>query len=81
MPPVEFGPDPIGTVAVEHKASGAYIGRFLAKDEQPIPPETRHAVHHCDGSERRHAHRRGRTPVPRHTTRPRHKPPTQPTLI
>ena len=83
MPPVDYGPDPIGTIAVKHTAAGAYVGRYLAKNEQPIPPETRHALHHCEGSERRHTHRRG-TSANRPTTssRPRHTPlPTQPTLI
>jgi hypothetical protein len=82
LPPVEYGPDPIGTVAVTHKMSGAYTGRFLAKDEQPVPPETRHAVHHCEGMERQHRHRRGKSANQRPTaSRSRRTPaPVQPTL-
>lgn len=71
LPAVEYGEDPLGTVAVQHTATGAWIGRFLAKDEQPIVPEKRHAVHHCDGLERRRQRRRGRG---------RHHPATRPKL-
>lgn len=82
MPPVDYGPDPIGTVAIHHKASGAYTGRWLAKDEQPGPHETRHAVHHCEGSERRRTHRRGRSANQRpEGGRKRRTQAIQPTLI
>lgn len=76
LPAVEYGDNPQGTVAIAHLPS-AWIGRFLAKDEQPIVPEKRHAVHHCEGLERRHQHRRGRTLT---RARPRRKPQSQPAL-
>lgn len=61
LPPVDYQPDPIGTVAVQHAATGAWLGRFLAKDEDPVIPEKRYALHWCEHSERRRQRRRGRT--------------------
>lgn len=52
MPPVNYGEDPIGTVAVHHKETGEYTGRFLAALEVPDAPEKRHALHWCGGLER-----------------------------
>jgi hypothetical protein len=55
-PPLNAMPDPLGTVAAQHLVSGAWRGRFLARDEQPIVPEHRYSVHECDGT--RHAAQR-----------------------
>jgi hypothetical protein len=81
LPPVEYGEDPLGTVAVRHEATGEWRGRFLAKDEQIDPPDTRHALHHCKGSEHRRQRARwtsgqyGHNAAKRRRTRP-----AQPTL-
>lgn len=77
MPPVNYGEDPIGTVAVQHTNTGAWVGRWLAKDQHPNVPEKRHALHWCDGLERQRRRRRGKTltrsggrPPRRRTTQP-----------
>jgi hypothetical protein len=50
IPPLNALPDPLGTVAAQHLASGAWSGRFLAKDEEPVVPEKRYSVHECEGT-------------------------------
>ena len=77
LPPVNYTPDPAGTMAARHDVTGTWTGRFLAKDEQPIIPEKRYALHWCEHMERRRQHRRGRTLTP---ARPRRKPCPQPAL-
>ena len=52
LPPVNYGPDPQGTVAVQHTVAGGWLGRFLASLEYPNAPEKRHALHWCAGMER-----------------------------
>ena len=47
LPAVNFGPDPAGTMAIQHTATGTWLGRFLARDEQPIIPEKRFGLHKC----------------------------------
>jgi hypothetical protein len=83
FPPLNGFEDPLGTVAAQHLASGAWQARFLAKGEEPVVPERRYSVHECEGS--RHAaqrdqvkaaqtalakakrNQRGRRPVPQVT--------------
>jgi hypothetical protein len=48
IPALNAVPDPLGTVAAQHLASGAWQGRFLAKDEEPVVPERRYSVHKCE---------------------------------
>ncbi len=63
LPPVNFGPDPLGTIAAHQDAvTLEWVGRFLAAGEQPSPPDKRYAVHHCEGRERRRQHH-GRRPL------------------
>lgn len=57
FPPLNAFEDPLGTVAAQHLASGAWQGRFLAKGEEPVVPEKRYSVHDCEGT--RHAAQRG----------------------
>lgn len=45
LPPLNYFPDPAGTVAVSFANPRA--ARFLAKDEEPGPLEHRHSVHEC----------------------------------
>ena len=46
LPPVNWGPDPAGTVAVQHTATGAWLGRILGQgDTPPIFPEKRFRWH------------------------------------
>jgi hypothetical protein len=56
FPPLNAFEDPLGTVAAQHLASGAWLARFLAKDEEPVVPEKRYSLHECEGS--RHAAQR-----------------------
>lgn len=65
VPPLGYTPDPAGTVAAEHKATGAWRARFLAKGEEPVFPEKRYAVHECERT--RHRARRQRRGEARHT--------------
>jgi hypothetical protein len=53
LPALDAFPDPLGTVAARREASGAWIGHFLAKGEEPDASlaEHRYAVHHCTGSD------------------------------
>lgn len=51
LPPLNALPDPLGTVAAQHLASGGWVARFLARDEEPVVPEKRYSVHTCTGSE------------------------------
>jgi hypothetical protein len=50
-PPLNYWPDPYGTVAARHLATGGWATRRLQQQEQPIPPEKRYSVHHCEGSD------------------------------
>jgi hypothetical protein len=52
VPPLNWGTDPAGSVAAQRTASGAWIARFLAKNEQPIVPEKRYTVHDCPATQR-----------------------------
>jgi hypothetical protein len=52
VPALNYGPDPAGTVAAEHKASGAWRARFLGRGEDPVLPEKRYSVHECDTTRR-----------------------------
>jgi hypothetical protein len=62
LPAVEYGEDPLGTVAVTHEITGEWRGRFIARGDPLSPAEALHAVHHCEGMERqRRSH--GRTAV------------------
>ena len=58
LPPLNALPDPLGTVAARKAVSGAYVARFLARDEEPDASLTEHrySVHACDGT--RHAAQR-----------------------
>jgi hypothetical protein len=56
LPALNALPDPLGTVAAQHLASGAWSARFLGQFEEPIVPEKRYSVHECEGS--RHAAQR-----------------------
>ncbi|MCW2898843.1 MAG: hypothetical protein JWO67_1108 [Streptosporangiaceae bacterium] len=49
-PPLDYYPDPYGTVAARHLATGAWTARRLQQQEQPVPPEKRYAVHQCDST-------------------------------
>jgi mono/diheme cytochrome c family protein len=49
-PALNYWPDPYGTVAASHLASGAWSARRLQQQEQPIPPEKRYSIHRCEGS-------------------------------
>jgi glycine/D-amino acid oxidase-like deaminating enzyme len=53
FPPLNGFEDPLGTVAAQHLASGAWAARFLAAGEEPVVPEKRYSVHTCPGSERK----------------------------
>lgn len=64
MPPVNWAADPLGTIAASQLATGAWVGRFLARGEEPVPPEKRYAQHWCAGRERQTRHS-GRTAVQR----------------
>jgi hypothetical protein len=66
LPPVNYYPDPVGTMAIHHDPTEGWVGRFLAKAADPVIPEKRHAQHWC-----------GRTLTP---ARPRRKPQSQPAL-
>ena len=50
VPPLNYHPDPAGTVAAEHTVSGAWRARFLATGEQPVIPEKRYAIHRCEAA-------------------------------
>ena len=52
LPPVNYHPDPVGTVGVVHEVTGTYRGRFLAAADSLGALEHRHALHHCEGMER-----------------------------
>jgi hypothetical protein len=83
FPALNAMPDPLGTVAAQHLASGAWAARFLAAGEEPAVPEYRYSVHTCPGSEhaaqraqvkaaladkaRAQRNQRGRRPVPQVT--------------
>lgn len=45
--PLDPAPSDTGTVAVYTTHTGARIGRWLAKNEQPIGIEKRYAQHRC----------------------------------
>ena len=49
--PLNAVTDPLGTVAAQHLASGAWSARFLASGEEPVVPERRYSVHRCEGSD------------------------------
>ena len=55
LPPVNFGPDPAGTVAVQHTANGTWLGRIIEQGSPaPIFPEKRFRWHRetCGGGDR-----------------------------
>ena len=83
MPPVNYGEDPVGTVAVHHKETGEYVGRFLAALEYPDAPEKRHALHWCDGLERQRQRGRWTSVQSQHARerRRRRTAPAQPELL
>lgn len=58
LPPLNALPDPLGTVAARKAVSGAYVARFLARDEEPDASltERRFSLHDCEGT--RHAAQR-----------------------
>lgn len=46
LAPVSLGPDPAGTVAVQHTATGTWLGRVIEQgDVGPIFPEKRFRWH------------------------------------
>ena len=46
LPPVNWGPDETGTVAIQHTAGGAWLGRVIGQgDTPPIFPEKRFRWH------------------------------------
>ena len=47
LPPANWGPDPAGTLAIQHTATGTWLGRVLASDERPVFPEKRFSRHQC----------------------------------
>jgi len=52
LPPVDAGPDPVGTVGLVHEVTGTWRGRWLRPGEPLAATEHRHALHHCEGMER-----------------------------
>jgi hypothetical protein len=58
VPALNALPDPLGTVAARKAVSGAYVARFLARDEEPDASLTEHrySLHDCEGT--RHAAQR-----------------------
>ena len=83
MPPVNYGEDPVGTVAILHTAAGAYTGRFLASLEVPNTLEKRHALHWCDGLERQRQRGRWTSVQSQHARerRRRRAAPAQPDML
>jgi hypothetical protein len=55
VPALNAFPDPLGTVAARQTVSGAWVARFLARDEEPDASVTEHrySVHECDGTRRK----------------------------
>ena len=46
LAPVNFGPDPTGCVAIQHTATGTWLGRVIEQgDAGPIFPEKRFRWH------------------------------------
>lgn len=46
MAPVNWGPDPTGCIAVQHTATGTWLGRVVGQgDPAPIFPEKRFRWH------------------------------------
>ena len=46
LPPVNWGPDPAGTVAVQHTATGTWLGRVIEQGGRaPVFPEKRFRWH------------------------------------
>jgi len=48
IPPLNWAPDPAGTVAAEHLASGAWRAWWLATGENAAAPAKRYRVHFCE---------------------------------
>jgi hypothetical protein len=48
LPPVNWGPDPAGQMAIQHEVTGTWRGRFLGRGEDPIVPEKRFRLHKCE---------------------------------
>lgn len=47
LPPVNFGPDPGGEMAVQHSANGDWLGRWPKRGEVVVFPEKRFRRHQC----------------------------------
>lgn len=50
VPPLDWAPDPAGTVAAKHLATGAWTARPYLPGMVLAPLEKRHAIHQCGGS-------------------------------